>query len=150
MSATARTVSKQRLRVWLRLLAAQRGMESHLREKLRLTHDCTLPRFDVLSALERHRDGLRMSELSAKLMVSNGNVTGIVDRLEKDGQVERTPVAGDRRANLVRLTEPGLVRFNEMAADHEAWVDQYLASHEGKDLDSLVDLLGRIGEFTDD
>ena len=78
-------LSKQRLRVWLRLLSAQRGMESYLREKMRLTYDCTLPRFDVLSALDRHRPGLRMSDLSAKLKVSNGNVTGIVDRLAADG-----------------------------------------------------------------
>ena len=97
-------LSKQRLRVWLRLLRAHRKVENTLREQMRLTYDCTLPRFDVLSALDRHRDGLRMSDLSAMLMVSNGNVTGIVDRLASEGLVERITVDGDRRAMRVRLT----------------------------------------------
>ena len=142
---TAEPLSKQRLRVWLRLLSAQRGMEAWLREKMRLTYDCTLPRFDVLSALDRHRPGLRMSDLSAKLKVSNGNVTGIVDRLAADGQVERVSVDGDRRAMRVRLTPVGIARFAEMAAQHEIWVDQFLATHEEQELKTLVTLLARVG-----
>lgn len=141
----AEPLSKQRLRAWLRLLSAQRGMESYLREKMRLTYDCTLPRFDVLSALDRHRPGLRMSDLSAKLKVSNGNVTGIVDRLAADGQVERVSVDGDRRAMRVRLTPAGIARFAEMAAQHEIWVDQFLATHDAQELRTLVTLLARVG-----
>ena len=141
----AEPLSKQRLRVWLRLLSAQRGMESYLREKMRLTYDSTLPRFDVLSALDRHRPGLRMSDLSAKLKVSNGNVTGIVDRLAADGQVERVSVDGDRRAMRVRLTPAGIARFAEMAAQHEIWVDQFLATHDAQELRTLVTLLARVG-----
>jgi len=144
-TATSPPLSKQRLRVWLRLLAAQRGMESQLREKMRLNFDCTLPRFDVLSALDRHRDGLRMSDLSAKLKVSNGNVTGIVDRLSREGLVERVSVDGDRRAMRVRLTGDGIARFTGMAAAHEVWVDDLLGSHEAKELDALIALLSRIG-----
>jgi len=139
------TLSKQRLRVWLRLLAAQRGMEADLREKMRLSFDCTLPRFDVLSALERHRDGLRMSDLSAKLKVSNGNVTGIVDRLQNDGLVERISVDGDRRAMRVRLTGVGVTRFGEMAQEHEGWVDRYLSTHGEPELEALIASLSRIG-----
>jgi len=139
------SLSKQRLRVWLRLLAAQRGMESHLREKMRLGFDCTLPRFDVLSALDRHRTGLRMSDLSVKLKVSNGNVTGIVDRLAGEGMVERVAVDGDRRAMRVRLTKAGITRFGEMAQEHEIWVDELLASHDAKELDTLITLLSQIG-----
>ena len=145
MNTVTASLSKQRLRVWLRLLAAQRGMESYLREKMRLTYDCTLPRFDVLSALDRHRPGLRMSDLSAKLKVSNGNVTGIVDRLAADGQVERVKVDGDRRAMRVRLTPAGIARFAEMAAQHEIWVDQFLHTHDGEELETLVTLLARVG-----
>lgn len=137
-------LSKQRLRVWLRLLSAQRGMESHLRERLRKSHDCTLPRFDVLSALDRHRAGLRMSDLSTKLKVSNGNVTGIVDRLVSDGLVERLAVDGDRRALRVRLTNAGIARFADMAADHEVWVNELLAGHDAGELEILADLLARI------
>ena len=139
-------LSKQRLRVWLRMLAAQRGMETRLREKLRLDHDTTLPRFDVMSALERYRDGLRMSDLSAKLKVSNGNVTGIVERLASEGLVERTAVDGDRRAMRVRLTEAGLARFAEMAKAHEIWVDGMLNRLNATELDTLITLLERIGD----
>ncbi len=143
------SLSKQRLRVWLRLLAAQRGMEANLREKMRLSFDCTLPRFDVLSVLERHKnkggEGLRMSDLSAKLKVSNGNVTGIVDRLQNDGLVERISVDGDRRAMRVRLTGVGVTRFGEMAQEHERWVDSYLSTHGEPELEALIASLSRIG-----
>jgi DNA-binding MarR family transcriptional regulator len=149
MSGQTSPLAKQRLRVWLRLLGAQRGMEADLREKMRLRFDSTLPRFDVLSALERHRNkggaGLRMSDLSAKLKVSNGNVTGIVDRLQGDGLVERVSVDGDRRAMRVRLTDPGIARFDEMAREHEGWVDSYLASHDAQQLEALIALLSDIG-----
>ena len=102
---------KQRLRVWLRLLKIQRLMETEIRERLRVEFATTLPRFDVLAALYREEKGLKMSELSTALMVSNGNVTGIVERLVSDGLVIRVPVSGDRRAMLVRLTERGRAFF---------------------------------------
>lgn len=137
-------LSKQRLRLWLRLLNAQRGIEQRLREELRTNHDCTLPRFDVLSALDRYRDGLRMSDLSVKLKVSNGNVTGIVERLVGDGLVERVSVDGDRRAMRVRLTPAGIERFAEMASDHESWVNGLLADYDAEDLQMLITLLDRL------
>ena len=77
--------SKERLRLWLRILSAQRVIENEVRERLRVEHDTTLPRFDVMAALYRNEEGLKMSELSGELRVSNGNVTGIVDRLVNDG-----------------------------------------------------------------
>ena len=97
-------LSKQRLRLWVNLLRTTRSIEADLREEMRRAYGSTLPRFDVLSALERHAGGLLMGELSRHLMVSNGNVTGIVERLVADGLVERLAVEGDRRAILVRLT----------------------------------------------
>lgn len=139
-------LAKQRLRVWLRLLRAHRTVENRLRENMRLAHGCTLPRFDVLSALDRHRGGLRMSDLSVKLMVSNGNVTGIVDRLETEGLVERISVDGDRRAMRVRLTPDGVARFADMAAEHETWVDDLLATYDAAELDTLIALLTRLEE----
>jgi DNA-binding MarR family transcriptional regulator len=145
MTGPTEPLSKQRLRVWLRLLSAQRSMESELREKMRLDFDCTLPRFDVLSALDRHRAGLRMSDLSVKLKVSNGNVTGIVDRLANDGLVERVAVDEDRRAMRVRLTKNGITRFADMATEHETWVDELLDTHNAQELDALIALLSRIG-----
>ena len=131
------------------MLAAQRTIETRLRERLRLDHDSTLPRFDVLSALDRYRDGLRMSDLSARLKVSNGNVTGIVERLVSEALVERVAVDGDRRAMRVRLTEAGIARFAAMAADHETWVNEMMAGVSATELDSLIDLLDRMGEHSE-
>ena len=98
-------VSKQRLRLWLQMLKTTRFIENELREELRLGFQSTLPRFDVMAMLDRTREGLRMSQLSKQLMVSNGNVTGIIDRLVQEGYVMRVQVKGDKRATLVRLIE---------------------------------------------
>lgn len=121
------TGAKARLRLWLRLLAVTRKVEAELRERLRVEHASTLPRFDVMAALARHPDGLRMSDLSGVLRVSNGNVTGIVDRLAEEGLVERVPVPGDRRAMTARLTGRGAQVFAEQATQHEGWIDALFA-----------------------
>jgi DNA-binding MarR family transcriptional regulator len=143
------SASKERLRLWLRLLKTTRGIESQLRENLRSEFASTLPRFDVLAALSRYDTGLKMSQLSGVLRVSNGNVTGIVDRLVQDGLVIRVPVQGDRRAWLVQLTENGRDEFAAQAAAHEAWIDVMFeeidaqeAAQIGGRLDALADVLG--------
>jgi len=132
---------KQRLRVWLRLLKVSRQMESEIRERLRVEFGTTLPRFDVLAALYRDEKGMKMTELSAALRVSNGNVTGIVERLVADGFVIRVPVSGDRRAMIVRLTERGREAFADMARTHEGWVSGMLGSLSDGDADQLIHLL---------
>ncbi|MEM7259261.1 MAG: MarR family transcriptional regulator, partial [Pseudomonadota bacterium] len=116
--------SKTRLRLWLKLLKLSSGIEAELRRRLRDDHSTTLPRFDVLAALSRYRDGLKMSELSGYLKVSNGNVTGIVDRLTEEGLVLRETVPGDKRAQRARLTPKGQKAFNALAAKHESWIDE--------------------------
>lgn len=126
MSDTDR--SKDRLRLWLRLLKATRSVESALREDLRQEFATTLPRFDVMAALSQHSAGLKMSELSSVLKVSNGNVTGIVERLVEDGHVLREKVPGDRRASRVRLTPEGEAEFARQAAAHEGWIDEIFAA----------------------
>jgi DNA-binding MarR family transcriptional regulator len=141
----APNTSKQRLRLWLRLLDATRRVENELRERLRLEHDTTLPRFDVLAALARHDEGLTMGGLSSALKVSNGNTTGIVDRLVSDGLVVRVPVAGDRRATRVRLTDTGQAQFGTMARAHERWVNDLLSAIGPQDLEAMTQLLERIG-----
>ncbi|MEP4036118.1 MarR family transcriptional regulator [Pseudophaeobacter sp.] len=122
------TISKDRLRLWLRLLKATRSVESALRENLRQEFQTTLPRFDVMAALSQHGQGLKMSELSNVLKVSNGNVTGIVERLVEDGHVLREKVPGDRRASRVRLTPEGEAEFARQAAAHEDWIDEIFAA----------------------
>ncbi|MEL0436221.1 MarR family winged helix-turn-helix transcriptional regulator [Phycobacter sp. K97] len=119
--------SKDRLRLWLRVLKATRAVESEIRENLRRDFATTLPRFDVMAALVQHEDGLKMSQLSGVLKVSNGNVTGIIERLVEDGHVQREPVPGDRRASLVRMTPQGRDEFARQAAAHEGWIDQMFA-----------------------
>ncbi len=139
-----RDLSKQRLRVWLGILKLSRTIEAELRERLRLEYDTTLPRFDVLAALYRNKKGMKMSQLSAALKVSNGNVTGIVERLVSDGLVVRVPVAGDRRAMLVRLTRKGEQDFAAMANVHERWIDDMLCGLDDAGAADLIDRLDRI------
>jgi DNA-binding MarR family transcriptional regulator len=117
-------ISKDRLRLWLKLLKTSRFVEAQLRQRLREDFHTTLPRFDVLAALAREPGGMRMSELSDALRVSNGNVTGIVERLVLDGLVRRLPVSGDRRATAVALTQSGAILFREIAEAHEGWIDE--------------------------
>ncbi len=133
-----RPAPKQRLRFWLRLLKLQRHIEAVLRERLRAEFGTTLPRFDVMAALFHHRQGLRMSELSSFLKVSNGNVTGIVDRLVQDGSIMRVPVEGDRRAMVVRLTKKARDEFSHMAQVHEGWVDELLAELSPADAEMMI------------
>lgn len=116
-------LSKDRLRLWLQLLKLTRKIETRVKERLRDEHATTLPRFDVMAALSRCETGMKMSEISGVLKVSNGNVTGIVDRLAQDGLAQRIDAPGDRRVSLVRLTARGRAEFAGLAKQHEAWID---------------------------
>jgi DNA-binding MarR family transcriptional regulator len=133
--------SKRRLRLWLRLYAATSVIEREMRRFLRARFAMTLPRFDLMAALERAPEGLTMGELSRRLMVSGGNVTSIVAGLERDGLVSRRSPASDRRTSYVALTERGRMAFAEMAREHERWIDQLLAAVADEDVDGLTDLL---------
>jgi DNA-binding MarR family transcriptional regulator len=138
--------SKARLRLWLRLLKATRAVEAELRERLRAEFGQTLPRFDVMAALARRPEGLRMSEISGMLRVSNGNVTPIVDRLVAEGLAERRAVEGDRRATRVRLTAAGRTGFAAQAEAHEGWLDAMLAGVSAEEAAALSATLARVGE----
>lgn len=133
--------AKSRLRLWLGLLRLTSNIQGELKRKLRVTHGTTLPKFDVLSALARHPEGLKMSELSDYLKLSNGNVTGLIDRLTEDGFVLRASVPGDRRAQMARLTPEGSEFFANVAKDHEAWIDELLSAFSGEDAAHLVEQL---------
>lgn len=136
---TAEERAKARLRLWLRMLKSTRRVEAVLRDRLRTEFDTTLPRFDVMAALARYEEGLKMSALSGVLRVSNGNVTGIVDRLAEDGLAVRVQVPGDRRASLVRLTRKGQEEFARQAVAHEGWVSELLQDFDTEEADSLSD-----------
>lgn len=138
-------IVRQRLRLWLKLLKASKLVEATIREKLREEFDTTLPRFDVLAALYRFDEGLKMSELSAALRVSNGNVTGIVERLALDGLVLRVPVEGDKRATLVRLSKKGRDRFAVLADAHAGWVGAILEDLPPSDCERMIAILDAVG-----
>jgi DNA-binding MarR family transcriptional regulator len=133
--------SKQKLRLWIRLLGASRAIEAELRRRLRAEFGETLPRFDVMAALQRRPHGMIMTELSRYLMVSNGNVTGIVDRLVSEGLLQRGQRNGDRRTSIVQLTRTGRDAFRAMAAAHEQWVGELLAGVTKNDARQLTSML---------
>jgi DNA-binding MarR family transcriptional regulator len=144
----SRTDDHQALRLWLRLLTCTQLIEREVRARLRERFDTTLPRFDLMSQLWRYPEGLKMNELSRHLMVTGGNVTGIVDPLEADGLVERTPEPEDRRAHRVRLTRAGRKAFAEMARAHEEWIVELLAGLSRKEHAEAYKLLGRLKQAT--
>jgi DNA-binding MarR family transcriptional regulator len=129
------------LRLWLRLLTCTNLIEAAVRSELRRDFDCTLPRFDLMAQLERSPAGLRMGELSRRLMVTGGNVTGITDQLVREGLVTREAPPDDRRAFVVKLTPAGRKHFLRMAEVHEAWVVKLFSGlpvHERRQLHALL------------
>jgi len=144
----ARTDDHHALRLWLRLLTCTQLIERAVRARLRDRFGTTLPRFDLMSQLWRYPEGLKMNELSRHLMVTGGNITGIVDPLEKDGLVERTAEPADRRAYRVRLTRAGRKAFAEMARTHEEWIVELLAGFSRREHAEIYKLLGRLKQVT--
>lgn len=136
------------LRLWLRLLTCTQLIEKQVRSHLRAQFDTTLPRFDLMAQLERAEGGMKMKELSRRMMVTSGNITGITDQLVAEGLVERMDVEGDRRAYLVRLTPEGREQFNTMARQHEQWIVEAFASLGERDISTLYRLLGKVKEHT--
>jgi len=134
---------KDELRLWLRLLTCTNLIEGEIRTRLRRDFATTLPRFDLLAALDRVPGGMTLGEVSRRMMVSNGNVTGLAARLEADGLVERRAVPGDRRAQKLRLTARGRREFARQSAAHEGWVAELVAGLPPNARTSLFALLGR-------
>ncbi|HET7672591.1 MAG TPA: MarR family transcriptional regulator [Burkholderiales bacterium] len=139
----ARSDDHREVRIWLRLLTCTQMIERVVRSRLRERFGTTLPRFDLMAQLERHPEGLKMNELSRLLMVTGGNVTAIVDQLEKEGLVERLDEPDDRRAFRIRLTRTGERTFSEMASAHEEWVVDLLSGLSRREQDDLLRLLAK-------
>ena len=134
---------KDEVRLWLRLLTCTNLIEAEIRRRLRAEFDTTLPRFDLLAQLERHPAGLTLGGISRRMMVSNGNVTGLAARLEEEGLVERRVSATDRRAQSLRLTAKGRREFARQSAAHEGWVAELLCGLSFAEREALQTLLGR-------
>jgi len=142
----SRTVPEdhQDLRLWLRLLTCSTLIESDIRGRLRSEHHTTLPRFDLMAQLERAPEGMKMSELSRHMMVTNGNITGITDQLEKEGLVERNKVLTDRRSSIIKLTAKGKRAFEQMAQSHEEWIQSLFSGLPESTRQKLFEALGEL------
>ena len=136
----------QELRLWLRLLTCTQLIEQTIRSKLRSEFETTLPRFDLMAQLERSPAGLMMNELSRRMMVTRGNITGITDQLVSEGLVERVEVPDDKRSWRVRLTKKGRNAFIGLAIEHERWIVGAFAGLDKNDVAELHTLLGRVKE----
>ncbi|HUJ99519.1 MAG TPA: MarR family transcriptional regulator [Stellaceae bacterium] len=135
---------KLELKLWLRLLTCSSLIEGEVRARLRETFATSLPRFDLLAQLDRAPEGLTMGELSSRLMVSNGNVTGLTDALVREGLVSREPEPDDRRSLRIRLTETGKRSFDAMTPTHEQWIDRMMAGLSRAEMAHLLELLGKL------
>jgi DNA-binding MarR family transcriptional regulator len=144
MEARAHSEHPEALRLWLRMLTCTQLVEKEVRSRLREQFGTTLPRFDLMAQLERAPQGLKMNELSRRMMVTGGNVTGITDQLASEGLVDRVDVEGDRRAWRVRLTPRGRKLFHDMASEHERWIVEAFAALGEKDIATLYRLLGKV------
>jgi DNA-binding MarR family transcriptional regulator len=136
--------TKLELKVWLRLLTCTTLIEREVRQNLRERFDTTIARFDLLSQLDRAPKGLTMGELSSRLMVTNGNVTGLTDALFREGLVSRVPEPDDRRSLRIRLTPAGKRFFDAMTPVHEGWIDRLMAGLTRAEMAHLLELLGRL------
>lgn len=131
-------IEKKRLGAWLRIITNSNIIVKEIRNRFRTEFDVTLPRFDLMSALERSPAGLTMGALSKQLLVSNGNVTGIVERLQKEGLVKRWALPTDKRVFSVGLTAKGKSSFKIMAAAHEGWINEILGDVELNDVEIII------------
>ncbi|HEY6334908.1 MAG TPA: MarR family transcriptional regulator [Alphaproteobacteria bacterium] len=142
--SSARHDDRLELRVWLRLLTCASMIERRVRQRLRGRFGITLPRFDLMAQLDRAPEGLTMGALSRRLMVTNGNVTGLIERMASEGVVERAPAPQDRRVQVVRLTRAGKAAFDAITPDHGDWIEEMTRELSRKDLADLYAILARL------
>ncbi len=136
--------NKPETRLWLRMLSTTKLITTEIRRRLRSEFGATLPQFDLMAQLYREKEGLRLGELSKRTMVTNGNVTGLVERLEVDGHVQRVTPEGDRRVTVAILTPDGIALFERMAAAHEGWLRDIMADVDPAMISSLWVEIGAV------
>ncbi len=144
LEARVHSTHPEALRLWLRMLTCTQLIEKQVRSGLRDEFNTTLPRFDLMAQLERAPQGMKMNELSRRMMVTGGNITPVTDQLVKEGLVERMSLPNDRRAWLIRLTPAGRVLFKKMARRHESWIVSAFAALDSQELNQLHALLGQV------
>lgn len=135
---------KQELRIWLRMLSTTKLISQEIRRRLRVEFGATLPQFDLLAQLYREPEGLRLGEISKRTMVTNGNITGLVARLEEDGLIYRETPGDDRRVTVARLTDAGRSAFAEMAGAHELWIHELMADIDQSAVSTLIGTMDQL------
>ena len=148
LEARAHSEHPDTLRLWLRLLTCTQLIEKQVRTGLREEFNTTLPRFDLMAQLEREPQGMKMSELSRRMMVTSGNITPVTDQLVKEGLIERISLPDDRRAWLIKLTSKGRSQFKKMAKRHENWIVNSFETLSSQEVKNLHTLLGRVKEHS--
>jgi DNA-binding MarR family transcriptional regulator len=148
LEARAHSAHPETLRLWLRLLTCTQLIEKQVRTVLREEFNTTLPRFDLMAQLEREPQGMKMNDLSRRMMVTSGNITPVTDQLVKEGLIERVSLPDDRRAWLIRLTPMGRTQFKKMAKRHETWIVQAFDSLSTQEVKNLHTLLGRVKQHS--
>ncbi len=134
---------KSDIRLWLRLLTCTTLIEGEIRRRLREQFDVTLPRFDLMAQLDKAPEGMTLGEVSKRMMVSNGNVTHVVEKLVASGHIDRRPATHDRRVQIISLTPSGAAEFRAMAKIHEDWVADMFAGLDEQEEAALMALLGK-------
>lgn len=130
------------LRLWLRMMAVHKLVTREARRRLRTSFNMSLSRFDLMAQLDSNSDGLRMGEISNRLMVTTGNITGLTDELEAEGLVERSADPRSRRALRVRLTPKGRTAFRAAAKANEGWIAEFFSVVSAKDKKAMFEILG--------
>jgi DNA-binding MarR family transcriptional regulator len=148
LEARAHSAHPETLRLWLRLLTCTQLIEKQVRTGLREEFNTTLPRFDLMAQLEREPQGMKMNDLSRRMMVTSGNITPVTDQLVKEGLIERISLPDDRRAWLIRLTPKGRTQFKKMAKRHETWIVQAFETLSSQEVKNLHTLLGRLKQHS--
>ncbi len=133
----------QSLKLWLRMLSCTVRIENEIRSRMRASFDITLPRFDLMAQLDKVPEGMTLSDVSKRMMVSNGNVTGLVERLVESGHLDRRTSDTDRRVQVIRLTKAGRAEFRRMAAEHQTWIADIFSDLSPKDVRELMRLLAK-------
>ena len=126
------------IRTWLRLVKAVLPMEREVNRMFQHEFGQSLPRFDVLSQLERSRPGGHAVGVLADLLIASaGNITRLISRMEDEGLVHRTMADGDRRRQIVVITNKGLDLYRTMEDRHTRWCVERMA---GLSADEKADL----------
>ena len=148
LEARAHSAHPETLHLWLRLLTCTQLIEKQVRTGLREEFNTTLPRFDLMAQLEREPQGMKMNDLSRRMMVTSGNITPVTDQLVNEGLIERISLPDDRRAWLIRLTPKGRTQFKKMAKRHETWIVQAFETLSSQEVKNLHTLLGRVKQHS--